>query len=657
MTFAGFSLVQMATVFGVAAMAITGLYLLRMRRREVVVPFAALWQRVARESESRRLWRRLRRVTSWLVQLAIVALVCLALGDPRPRAWLDEPETVAVIVDLSASMDAEAGEPDGAIPSDAITHDTALTRLDAAIVRARAELAALGPSDRGMVIGAGARPSVPVPLGHHAATHVLDQLAPLGSDGDLDAALALARNALSGQPQARIVVVTDLAASSRDQSALTDCQAADDCRVVHVGGDVGNVAITSFAARRYTFDRTRVELLAEVSNFSSTPASVTLVVRSNGVDLISRPLQIGPNGRVHEVLTDLDVAHDRLEAELRFGDDVDNTAGITIDDRAYAVVPPTRAVDVVLVSDGTDLFLEAALLSLEEHVRLTALPPARGTADEPAIADADVVVYDVGDAALPAVWPDAAIIVFDPHRHPDSPSPIAAGRTITRPRITETERDHPVLRDVVLKDVNMHHATAFRLEPGDVPLMRHLGEAIVVLRDGEQRVLAFGFDPRASDLPLRVAFPLLLANAIDHFHRRTPGFVATVATGTAQTIDAASLGLDLDDSSVVAVHGPGETTEAASVDDGQIRFSVPAPGIYRVSTNDDRQGYVAANLGDASASDLRPTIEADDLDLAASTRVPEPVIVRDDPLWTLAILFALLALLVEWGTYHQRRTV
>ncbi|TPV96323.1 MAG: VWA domain-containing protein [Myxococcales bacterium FL481] len=641
MTFTGLSLVQIAAVFGAATMAITGLYLLRMRRRELVVPFAALWQQVARESESRRIWRRLRRVASWLVQLAVVAFVCFALGDPRPSTWVDEPETLAVVLDGSASMGATDPE-------------SSETRLQAAIGRTQAELATLGPRDRGMVVFAGARPRVPVPLSHHPTTRWLDPLRPEASDGDLEAAIALARHALAGQPNPRVVIVSDLALASRDQTALSWCRPDVACSVATVSGDAPNVAITSFAARRYPFDRARVELLAQVQNFSDQTVETTLVVRSNDVDLIARPLELPPEEPVHEVFFDLDVAHGRLEAELRH---TGPHAGLRVDDRAYAVVPPTRPVHVVLVSDGTDLFLEAALLSLEDHVRLTALPPERGGPEESAIATADVVVYDVGDRPLPERLPDTALIVFDPHRREDSPVPVMPLRTIKRPRITEIERSHPILRDVVLKDVNMHRATAFRLEPGDVPLLRHLGEPIAVLRDTESRLLAIGFDPRASDLPLRVAFPVLLANAIDHFHRRSPGFVAAVTTGAAQTVDTAQVGLEVTDRTTVNVLAPDGTVAEATTVQGTIRFRVDSPGVYRLQTAEGHQAEVAANLADPAASDLRPTIDAAALGPALAGESPDPVPVRDDPLWVLAVGLALAVLLGEWGTYHRRRTV
>ncbi|HEY8378414.1 MAG TPA: BatA domain-containing protein, partial [Nannocystis sp.] len=80
MTLSGWTWPEILPVFAAGAAAITALYLLRMRRRQVVVPFAALWQQVTRESDTRRLWTKLRRLLSWLLQLFLLALLCAALG-------------------------------------------------------------------------------------------------------------------------------------------------------------------------------------------------------------------------------------------------------------------------------------------------------------------------------------------------------------------------------------------------------------------------------------------------------------------------------------------------------------------------------------------------------------------------------------------------
>ncbi len=669
MTFAGWSLTQLAPLFAAGSAAITLLYLLRMKRREVVVPFVALWERVARESESRRLWRRLRRIFSWLIQMLILALLCTAMGDPQPETWLRAPRSLAIVIDLSASMDGPTADRDRG--------DDRGTRLQAACRRAEAEMRALGPTDKVMVIGAGGGPNVTLPLSRATAgaTHALSTLATLPLRADLEAALGLARNAMSGLDDPRILLFSDLSWSPADKAAFDACRTwpASTCELVDVGAPSPNLAITSFAARRYASDHHQLELLATVHNLSDLPARVTLAIRSNDVDLATRRIVLQPNGSTREIFSQLELADEELEAHLRVDEQDLASLGIAVDDVAYAVVPPVRPVRVVLVSDGTNLFLEAALLSLEDHVEISALPPERGHADEQVILAADVVIYDVGAGVLPAVLPAAALIVFDPHRHAESPIPIASGRTILRPRVTEMARNHPILDGVVLKDINMHRATSFRLDPGDVPLLQHLGEAIAVLREGDHPVLAFGFDSRASDLPLRTAFPVLLGNAIDYFQRRTPGFVASVSTRPWLYVGLAELGIDARSLRSIAVTRPDGTRLLAGVEQGRARVRALATGVYRFAPNLDppkgtsgtsgtsgtngTNGALAVNLADRQASDLRPTVDLDALSFATAAAPDAPSAVRNDPVWVALLWLAISISMLEWAAYHRRRTV
>src|SRR3954468_17481742 len=118
------------------AAALTGLYLLKLRRRRVVVPFAPLWVPHAGEQRSEQLARRLRRWLSLAVQLVLFGLVLLAAADPQPAAADRAGRSVVVLVDRSASMTA-VDEPG--------------TRLGAARARAAALVDGLAAADRALV--------------------------------------------------------------------------------------------------------------------------------------------------------------------------------------------------------------------------------------------------------------------------------------------------------------------------------------------------------------------------------------------------------------------------------------------------------------------------------------------------------------------------
>jgi hypothetical protein len=670
MTFAGWSLAQLLPVIGAAAGGVTLLYLLKMRRRQLEVPFAALWERVLRETETRKLWRRLRRVLSWLIQLLLLGLVAFALRDPRPSAWLRDPQTLALVVDVSASMAGASDEPDGGEAADegdgADEGDASPPRLERVLERARAEVEALGPADRAMLIVAGPEVEVPGPLTRNPSRllDAFDRIEVVAGEADLEGALALAHNALGGQPGARIMVLTDGALSDASVEAIDDCpREAVQCLVHHVSGPTANVAITAFAARRYPSDHEKVEVLAEVLNLGEEPARVRLRVEADGLDIGTVELDLAPGARERQIIPGLDAARDRLVARLepiRGDKDGRRRLGPALDDIAWAVVPPLEPLQVTLVTDGTNLFLEAALLTLDDHVRLTFVSPAEASATHEDIVDADLVIFDAPAHALPRPLPERNLVIFDPHRFEGSPAPIAAAGTVKRPRITEQARKHPMLQGVVFKDVNMHQATTFALEPGDVALVGHLGAPIVAAREREHVLVQIGFDPRASDLPLRVAFPLLVANTVDYVARRDAGFVASIPIGASREISLANLGLANLEIPAVEVIAPDQTTTRVPVSDGRFRMRATIPGVHRVRVlggeADGSEVELAVNQVNAAASSLSSRLDALPPE-RSSGEAPDPTPLEEGPLWTLILLIALGLVAGEWATYHRRRTV
>jgi len=673
MNLAGWSATAVATLFAGGAAVITALYLLKMRRRALEVPFAALWQRVTRESDARRIWRRLRRLISWLVQLLILAAIALALGDPRPDVWLREPATVAIVVDLSASM---GGPSEGAGPAasdegaedaeDPTDGEARRSRLDAALARARAEIAALGPSDRALVIAAGPEVSVLSALGrdHSALLRGLDGLAPTPGEADLGRALALARNAVDGQPGPRILLLTDGAVDDAGAKAVQTCAEGPlPCSVARFQGPAANLAITAFAARRYPQDREKVEVLAEIVNLGDAEASVILEVQADGLGIGRREVTLGPGESSRQILGELDAARARLEARLLAPEgSAAGHLGPAEDDLAFAVIPQLRPLEVALATDGTNLFVEAALLTLDDHVHLSGVPIAEANADHPVIAAADVVFYDPGANPLPSPLPSKDMVLFDPWRFEGSPSPIAKVRDVRRPFLTEQLKDHPILEHVVVKDINIRRGTILEAAPGDEVLIRSLGEPIAVVRRGTSgSVVAFGFDLRESDMPLRTAFPVLISNLIDDFERATPGFVAAIPVGARRPIAVAELGLATPGLTEVEVFGPepGAST-TAPVQEGVIRVRATKPGILRLRAvdgpNPGAEVSLAVNQASAAASDLHDRLG--DLPAAAAVEeAPSPAPLSQGPLWSLLVLLAAGIVAIEWASYHRRWTV
>jgi hypothetical protein len=487
-----------AIAVGIAgAVALTILYLLRLRRREVVVPFAPLWLGTAGVRRSTRWSERLRHLVSLALALTIFGLVLLAAYDPRPGDSDRAGRSLVVLIDRSASM--AARDEDG-------------TRLAAARAQARALVTGLQPADRALVASFAADAvaesgfeSDPGKLGR-----AVDRIAASDEAGDLDRALAFAAAVLRGRPRPTIVLVSDGGFSVDDRRAAPP---NIDVRFVPVGRRARNVGIVSFAARRVPADPGQVETALAIENFGDDATSLVVQIRSGGTPVERLKLTLGAHERRRVTLAQLFAPEARLEAALLATDGRPLAAtaddDLASDNRATAVVPPLRRRRVLRVGEP-DLYLDGALLSMGRAIAVERMTAAAAEALRDRWPSYDLVIFTgVAPAPAPTV---GHYLYLDPHG-PGSPF---TDRGIVRdPVLAETRRDHPLLRQVDLADVNIAQARRLALAPGDVAVAGSFGLPLLVARErAGLRVAALSFDPRRSDLPMRPAFPLLLANTL-----------------------------------------------------------------------------------------------------------------------------------------------
>ena len=262
----------LATLFwrGGAMTALTALlYVLKLRRRPFSVPFSPIWQRVLKDQESTQLFAQLKRWLSLLLQLALVALLVLALGDPRLAGEWAEGRHVVVLVDTSASMQAEGA--DG-------------SRIEQAKREVNRLIDGLSGSDRMLVAQLGANPLPLSTMTDEVGTlkDAVEAIEARDTGASLERGLRFATDSLRDLPKPHIVVVSD--------GAFADLEAAgnnvdlDGITLNHVPvGEAGhNVAITEFSVRRYPLDKSRYEVLLEVSNFSDRAHQVELTLHGDG---------------------------------------------------------------------------------------------------------------------------------------------------------------------------------------------------------------------------------------------------------------------------------------------------------------------------------------------------------------------------------------
>jgi hypothetical protein len=628
MQFTGLPLQQLLLAGGLAAAFTVALYILKMRRRAVAVPFAPLWRRVLKDQDATSLFSQLKRLLSLLLQLALLTLLLLALGDPRPAAALLEGRSVVVLLDASASMQAT---------------DAAPTRLDAAREKVRGLARGLSGADRMLIAQMDA---VVTPLSTLTGEvsdleAALNQVRPTDTRADFPRALRFAADTLRGASKPEIIVVSD-GALGPAHDALGDVHLGDiKLSAIRVGERGKNVAISNFSVRRYPLDKSRYEVMLEVTNTHDEPTEVELSLLGDG-DLVDvTRLKLAPRERLPRFYPNLSGASRTLEARLRNADG--SRDDLPADDRAFALLPERRRVRVQCVTRG-NTYLEAALL-LDEYLDVTTVDPAK----YPAAGSFDVTIFD----GTPPRYAEnsGAALYLDPS---GDGSPFKAGKELSDYGFDGWEKKHPLVRWLVLDAIGVARGRELLAEEGDkvVAWSDDGGKKRPILLSGRRdghRVVGLGFDPRESDIVLRIAWPLLLLNTINDFVEEDARYLSSFRTGDVWKIPAPT------GATALKVEGPDGLSREVPVHDGRAVMLGQRAGFYK-ATAGGVDFHFAANLSDVGESTIAPAPEIKVDSRAAGEVAGFTVGVRRE-LWIYLLAAAVLISTIEWLTYHRRLTV
>jgi Ca-activated chloride channel family protein len=641
------------------------MYLLKLRRDETVVPSTLLWQRLVADVEANAPWQRLRRSLLLLLQLLLVLILALLAARP----FLERPAVLArdlvIVIDTSASMGATDGAP---------------TRLDSAKRAAVEALRDLPSGGRVSVVAAGRTSRVvsngAMDLGRiRAAIGSIDVEA---APGDLGEALRLASALAARSGDAEVLLVTD-AALADTPPVRVDAT----LRVVQVGRDRRNQAIAALAVRTAPSSVTRSAFVSVV-NTDLEATTRRLEVWGDGRMLEARDVFMDPQTRTDVVIDDVprDVAV--VEVRLTEASDRPGEAGdrLAADDRAWAIVPPDRLRQVLLVSDG-DPYLETALSYLPNAELYGVSPADYGPGTKPGLAD--LVIFE---GWLPDELPAKPILAIAPPGTSDLG--VVAGRLV-EPGIGSLDPAEPILRYVDLSTT--HIAEARKLElPGWARVVIPGPQGAPLLYAGERgglRAAVLAFEPRRSDLPLQVAFPILLANLAGELLGGSGAPADAVAPGSPVilAIPAGATGLRVERPdgtvdelvpgspgsptvvfsrtellgvyAVTPIRPAGEgaspstspTGPPASAAQGQAAGGTPPP------IDPDAPVRFAVDLFDVDESTIAPgsaaAIEALGTSGSSGSTTPADRAPARDELWVPILVLASLLLLVEWMVYER----
>jgi len=673
---------------------VVAMYLLRLRRTETIVPSTLLWQRLAADVEANAPWQKLRRSLLFLLQLLLVAILAFLAARPFVERPAGLARDLVVIVDTSASMAATDVPPDrlGAAKQAAID---ALKDLPSggkvSVIEAgrTARIVTTGTSDLGRV------------------RQAIESIRPTVSRGDLGDALALAQQLAIQSGDAEVLVATD-AALAVPPTTKVDAP----IRVLRVGDARGsrNQAIVALAVR--TSPTLTRSVFVSVANLDLESATRRVEVWGDDRLLETRTITIDPQARADVIIDDVPADASILDVRLVAGDAADTTARpdlLAIDDRAWAVVPPVRDRNILLVGPG-DPYLETALSYLPNS-RLFGLTPA----EYPAGAvrkdgtSWDLIIFE---GTVPATLPSTPILAIAP---PTSSGLGEVTGTLTNPGIATLGTDEPILRYVDLSTTHIAKAQKMTL-PAWARTVIPGPKGAPLLYSGVRAGLptaVLAFEPRQSDLPLEVAFPILLANLTGELLGGSAAPTTAVKPGdpVVLTVPAGAAGLHVvapDGNAVDLLPGAagGLTVTYTRTDQLGIYVATPiaapaasgaagasarpsaAPSVPAASGAASPAAGASGGLGqgvDASAP-IRFAVDLFDVDESAIAPGPNRVLedlgkariapgasgepgasggpaaaidpaagrpnARDE-LWIPIVLLVLVGLCVEWSLYHR----
>ena len=463
-----------AALLGLTLPAIVALYFLKIRRPTRIVPALHLWPNQIRDRQANVPWQRLR--PSWLLFLQLLAAAVLVAAAVQPvlPAGAALARHSIVLIDTSASMQAT---------------DVTPSRLAEAKRQVNGLIDQLGSQDRMTIITVGPTPRIvaAVSADRDGLHRSLNEVSASNGPADLSASLSLAAGLVRPGDDARAYLFSDGIVQPLRASFASGLPFPVDYHRLGVSGE--NVGLTSLTVRSSA--QTRAAYL-HVQNFGQQPRSVSLEWRADSRLLDVRPLTLAA-GQSQDLVLPVPNDATSVNAHLSGGD------VFALDDSATAVAKTPRAFRVLLVTPG-NVFLEQAL-RLRSDLQVDVVAPA---GYRPSAAYAMTVF----DRFLPATIPDGPLLVIDP----PAGSTLAGGTALGIGRVRAADAGDPLLANVDLQDVHVGRSQDLRVSTFGRPLITSLQTPLVLVRDEPFRQALFGFDLHESDLPLRIAFPILVQN-------------------------------------------------------------------------------------------------------------------------------------------------
>jgi hypothetical protein len=609
-----------------ALVPLIALYLLKQKRIEQKVPTNFLWARAVEDLRASSLFQRLRATLLLFLQAAAIVLFALAAAGASLDLDLgDTPRHVILLVDRSASM--KSDDEDGR------------TRLDAAKEFARQEVSGLSSADEMMIVCFDVKAEVAAAFtgDRTRLANVIDSLAAR----DLPTKIADALMLAVSFAQASKGFDTEI-------HVLSDGAVEDDLPAVpypvkylKFGRSGANQGIASVQVSRAPGEPAQVFVHAE--NGGAEPAERNVALRLGGKLVDARALTMAPDGGATAFfeLEDPATTEPQVLTVSLEGKDV-----LAADDTASFVIRPAVPRNGLLVAEEPAIWLDPKKLErLHPGLALTTVTPDEAaTTLAKGDATIDFVCYvGVAPKDLPPVAAQFYVDAIPPG------SGLVRGATQQYPIVVDWDRTHAATARCQFDDLLVTESTKLGGTERSRVLIDSTGGPLALLTPVPGReVVVLAFSPGKSNFPLKLSWPLFLANTLDFLLAKTEraGEEPVAKTGTP---------LLLGNGTVATVTSPsGAATEVAPDARGRVTFNATDQcGVWkakRAETPEELRAYALLDPAEIRVAPRPELVVGGDKHEAEAHASQRNLLLRD-PL----LVAALAVLVLEWAIWCGRR--
>lgn len=547
-----------------------------------------------------------------LLQLLAVTAGALALSDPVRTYESSKKGDIILILDTSASMKAEK---------------EGRTRFDLARLKALAFIDQLSGQSRMLIIAAGKTPVLKAPFSRDKdhLRQVVEGMGATDVAGRIDKALYLGLSFTGPEKEDRVVLITDGAAAG-----IADLIGANPrIQPVIINQGERNIGITRFEIRPEYDPRDKTQFFIEVENFNPYTVLCPLRITHKGAVIVQETIGLRPHEKKGLIFPGQGLLSGVAQAQLLVRDD------LAVDNEAALAIETSRDIRVLLV--GRENFFLLRLLKSFPHLIVNTVSDIAAASWEAQVRSHDIVILN---QASPPSTEKGNFILLDSF----SPSlPLVPAGTAPEVKELDWDRQSPLARGLSFQGLKVERARSIRSEVKLKPLLESKGTGLIYAYEREGlRAVLFGFGLNRSDLPLRVAFPVLFGNIINWFYPERFRF-ASLKTQTGGTFPIYLQKR----TKVLRIGRPsGKWEEYRETGSPFLYEATDEAGVYTIIENDDWRHF-AANLVNEAESDIRVP---DSLlrPPAGAPALKTKTIEARHYLWPVGVLLLLGALYLEW---------